>query len=158
MSTSAELQIRRRALGIEGWGTGENDSDVYYPDPIGKSDAGIVFSPGASGPSPLGAAVPALLAGIIKTVGDIFKPPQVSIAQANAGAAAQYAAQYASQNQARYQTQYGTPPAGYQYNSSGALVKQSVGNVTNFVTGNPLLVGGLVLFTIVLFIKPPGRR
>jgi hypothetical protein len=56
------------------------------------------------------------------------------------------------------QQQYQVAPAGYYYNSSGALVQQSVGNITSFITNNPLLILGVVGGVILLFRPPPGRR
>lgn len=56
-------------------------------------------------------------------------------------------------------TNYGTPPEGWSYNSSGQLVKDAVGSVTDFVSENPLLVGGAILGVVLLFMKSPsGRR
>lgn len=50
-------------------------------------------------------------------------------------------------------------PDGYSYNSSGQLVKDAVGSVTDFVSSNPLLVGGAILGVVLLFMKSPsGRR
>lgn len=49
-------------------------------------------------------------------------------------------------------------PAGYGYNASGQLVKQSLGSITDFVSNNPLLVGAVVIGGLLLFMRPPGRR
>jgi hypothetical protein len=54
---------------------------------------------------------------------------------------------------------YQQAPKGYSYNSSGQLVKDAVGSVTDFVGNNPLLVGGGILAVALLFMRPPsGRR
>lgn len=57
-----------------------------------------------------------------------------------------------------YQQQYGAPPEGYTYNSSGQLVKDAANNITDFISNNPLLVGGAILAGVLLFMRPPGRR
>lgn len=67
-------------------------------------------------------------------------------------------ADYSNRQQYAAPQNYSVAPPGYSYNSSGQLVKDSVSNITDFVSNNPLLVGGAVLFVVVLFIKPPGRR
>lgn len=61
--------------------------------------------------------------------------------------------------QQQFAQQYGPPPEGSHYNSSGQLVRDSVSSVTDFVTENPLLVGGAILGVVLLFMKSPsGRR
>lgn len=64
----------------------------------------------------------------------------------------------ALQQYRQQQQQYQVLPPGYGYDSSGRLVKQSLGNVTDFISNNPLLVGAVVIGGILLFMRPPGRR
>jgi hypothetical protein len=89
-----------------------------------------------------------LFATIAKTVSNIFSPWQATAAQAQGNRV----------YQPTQSERQGAPPPGFRYNSSGQLIKDSVGNITDFISENPLLVGGGILLVVVLFIKPPGRR
>lgn len=142
MSLATDI-MRRRA---RGFGELVEEGPDYFPQPSWPSgDSGGSADGGSSGP-PWWVTSGPLFGVIGKTLSNIFAPYQTSAAQAGAGV-------YRPQQQ-----QYNTLPPGYGYDSSGRLVQQSVGNITSFITSNPLLVGAGILGVILLFRTPPGRR
>jgi len=73
-----------------------------------------------------------------------------------------FAIQSNQPNQPVYQSPYGnmTPEQiqAYQRNSLGGGVGSGIDGALNWVSQNPLLVGGVVLGAYLLFKQPPGRR
>lgn len=86
-------------------------------------------------------------AGLFKTV-----PPAISAVTGRGDPLNRNNAMYYAPQTGQY------APQGYYYNSSGQLVKEAASNITDFITTNPLLVGGAVLAAVLLFTRPPGRR
>lgn len=132
---------RRRAAGFGSWSDFELPDIVVPPGGPSWDPAPPIGSDSGSDDIPWYVAGAPVFGVIGKTLSNIFGN------------------QYQQQTYVQPRTQqYQLPPAGYGYDSSGRLVQQSVGNITSFITSNPLLVGGAILGVILLFRSPPGRR
>lgn len=122
-----------------------------WDDPLGLppvySNPGNTLPPIGPNSSSGGINWDTFFAGLFKTV-----PPAISAVTGRGDPLNRNNAMYYAPQTGQY------APQGYYYNSSGQLVKEAASNITDFITTNPLLVGGAVLAAILLFTRPPGRR
>lgn len=143
MSLQMQLVRKRAAEGFgfnvlpDGWDAELGPPPVWVP----------VVRTTTNAPGVWQAQIPSLIAGGLQTIRDIWAPVGTSQAA--------YGSRYAA---GQNQQQYPLPPSGYRYDSSGRLVAIAANNVMDFITENPILVGGAVLGVVLLFLKPPGRR
>lgn len=151
MSTLAVEIERRRSAGF-GYTWGDfnppwpGSTTTTNPPPItGSIPPLIITERGASNPNPFMLQLPALISTGLRTIRDIWGPEAA-------------VAQYSSQTGAYRPVAGQNAPPGWYYNESGDLVKQSFGNVTDFISNNPILVAVVAGGVVLLFLKPPGRR
>lgn len=144
------IDMRRRAL-ASGFGDLVEEGPEWTYEELGgaRSGGNDGNAPNRGGGGPWDVQLPSLIGGGLQVLRDIFAP--VGTSQAAYGSTRPV-------YQPQYQTQYQQPPPGYERNSSGALVKQGVGNIADFISNNFLLVAGAGLGIILLFRQPPGRK